>query len=452
MPKVLIIDDDTSFLLMIKTFLEKKNYQARGAKSAFDGLNLLSRESFDVIILDFKMPDKNGLEVLKDIRNRNLQTPVILMTSYVDIKTAVHAIKLGAYDYVTKPINNDELHLLLQRVLNKSTEQKTAGKTDTQGLDFVQGESESSRKIQEYIQLVAPTNLSVIIQGESGTGKEYVARMIHMNSNRKNKPFVAIDCGALTKDLAASELFGHMKGSFTGAIADKNGHFEEANEGTIFLDEIGNLSYEVQVKLLRAIQERKVRKVGSNKDIDVDVRIIAATNEDLSGAVKNSNFREDLYHRINEFSLTVPSLRDRKEDLVVFADHFLKNANQELGREVNGFSEEAMDYLKNYSWPGNLRELKNLVKRSVLLCFGEEITTDLLPEEIMEGEQATATTNGLPGNYSTSDLKAVAERNEREIIISTLKEVGYNKSKAARKMNIDRKTLYNKLKLYGIDT
>lgn len=374
------------------------------------------------------------------------------MTSYVDIKTAVHAIKLGAYDYVTKPINNDELHLLLQRVLNKSTEQKTAGKTDTQGLDFVQGESESSRKIQEYIQLVAPTNLSVIIQGESGTGKEYVARMIHMNSNRKNKPFVAIDCGALTKDLAASELFGHMKGSFTGAIADKNGHFEEANEGTIFLDEIGNLSYEVQVKLLRAIQERKVRKVGSNKDIDVDVRIIAATNEDLSGAVKNSNFREDLYHRINEFSLTVPSLRDRKEDLVVFADHFLKNANQELGREVNGFSEEAMDYLKNYSWPGNLRELKNLVKRSVLLCFGEEITTDLLPEEIMEGEQATATTNGLPGNYSTSDLKAVAERNEREIIISTLKEVGYNKSKAARKMNIDRKTLYNKLKLYGIDT
>ena len=452
MPKVLIIDDDTSFLLMIKTFLEKKNYQARGAKSAFDGLNLLSRESFDVIILDFKMPDKNGLEVLKDIRNRNLQTPVILMTSYVDIKTAVHAIKLGAYDYVTKPINNDELHLLLQRVLNKSTEQKTAGKTDTQGLDFVQGESESSRKIQEYIQLVAPTNLSVIIQGESGTGKEYVARMIHMNSNRKNKPFVAIDCGALTKDLAASELFGHMKGSFTGAIADKNGHFEEANEGTIFLDEIGNLSYEVQVKLLRAIQERKVRKVGSNKDIDVDVRIIAATNEDLSGAVKNSNFREDLYHRINEFSLTVPSLRDRKEDLVVFADHFLKNANQELGREVKGFSEEAMDYLKNYSWPGNLRELKNLVKRSVLLCFGEEITTDLLPEEIMEGEQATATTNGLPGNYSTSDLKAVAERNEREIIISTLKEVGYNKSKAARKMNIDRKTLYNKLKLYGIDT
>ena len=448
MNKILIIDDDPSFLMMLKNFLVKKNFQTRSGISANDALQILKKEVFDIILLDFKLPDKNGIDLLKDIKSLNTSTPVILMTSYADIKTAVKAIKQGAYDYVSKPINTDEILATINKALQKY---KSSDKTNQvedgslNGFHYITGESDHARQIDDYVSIVAPTNFSVIIQGESGTGKEYVARKIHLQSDRKNQPFVAIDCGALSKDLAASELFGHLKGSFTGAIVDKIGQFEAANKGTLFLDEIGNLSYDIQVKLLRAIQERKIKRIGSNKDIDVDVRIIVATNEDLKKGVERGEFREDLYHRLNEFSITIPPLRDREQDVILFSDYFLQAANRELKKEISGFSKEVIQKFQEYHWPGNIRELKNLIKRAVLLAHNHEITLDVLPPEILKAEEKIQTPQ------YTSDLKAIAEKNEREIILKTLEKVGYNKSKAARMMNIDRKTLYNKLKLYGLE-
>lgn len=447
--KVLIIDDDPTFLMMLKNFLTKKDFITRTGISANDALQILKKENFDIILLDFKLPDKSGLDLLKDIKKLNYQAPVILMTSYADIKMAVQAIKQGAYDYISKPVKTEELLNIIHKALDNTAKK---GKPSAEGSFFyIAGESEEALKINKHIQLVAPTNFSVIIQGESGTGKEYVARMIHLESDRKNKPFVAIDCGALSKELAGSELFGHIKGSFTGAMNDKVGQFEAANKGTLFLDEIGNLSYEVQVKLLRALQERKIKKIGSNHDIGVDVRIIVATNEDLKEAVERGDFREDLYHRLNEFSIHISPLRDRKSDIMLFADHFLEQANNELKKSIVGFDAEVKDKLLTYQWPGNIRELKNLIKRAVLLASTEQISGECLPQEIMEQKSAEDYLELIAVTGDASDLKAIAEKNERAIILKTLEKVGYNKSKAARLMNIDRKTLYNKLKLYGLE-
>lgn len=447
--KVLIIDDDPTFLMMLKNFLSKKDFNTRTGISANDALQILKKESFDIILLDFKLPDKNGIDLLKDIKKLNYQAPVILMTSYADIKMAVQAIKQGAFDYISKPVKTEELLNIIHKALDNSAKKEKPSLDKS--FHYIAGESEEALKINKHIQLVAPTNFSVIIQGESGTGKEYVARMIHLESDRKNKPFVAIDCGALSKELAGSELFGHVKGSFTGAMNDKVGQFEAANKGTLFLDEIGNLSYEVQVKLLRALQERKIKKIGSNHDIDVDVRIIVATNEDLKDAVERGDFREDLYHRLNEFSVEIYPLRERKKDIVLFADHFLQQANQELKKSITGFDPEVKDKLLNYQWPGNIRELKNLIKRAVLLASDDMITHECLPQEILEARTMTETVEVFSNSSDASDLKAIAEKNERAIILKTLEKVGYNKSKAARMMNIDRKTLYNKLKLYGLE-
>lgn len=449
MKKVLIIDDDPTFLMMLKNFLERKGFQARGGISANDALNILRKEHFDVILLDFMLPDKNGVDLLKDIKQLNVDAPIILLTSYADIKTAVAAIKLGAFDYVSKPANTVEILSTIEAAMSKHKAQDNNGElTDPVKLtsfDYISGVSESAKKINEYIDVVAPTNLSVIIQGESGTGKEYVARMIHVKSQRSSKPFVAIDCGALSKELAGSELFGHVKGSFTGAMMDKKGQFEAANNGTLFLDEIGNLSYEVQVQLLRAIQERKIRKVGSNADISVDVRIIVASNEDLIEAVKRGAFREDLYHRLNEFTIYIPPIRERKEDIILFAERFLESANKELNKHIKSIEEETLRKFRYYDWPGNIRELKNLMKRAVLLSQGDTIASDCLPSEINYPDLRK------DKKSSSTDLKAIAEQNEREVILKTLEQVGYNKSKAARLMNIDRKTLYNKLRLYGFE-
>lgn len=449
MKKVLIIDDDPTFLMMLKNFLEKKGFQTRGGISANDALNILRKEQFDIILLDFMLPDKNGVDLLKDIKQLNIETPIILLTSYADIKTAVTAIKLGAFDYVSKPANTTEILATIEAALAKHKSGSSNGElTDpvkNTAFDYISGVSESARKINEYIDVVAPTNLSVIIQGESGTGKEYVARMIHLKSARNSKPFVAIDCGALSRDLAGSELFGHVKGSFTGAMNEKKGQFEAANNGTLFLDEIGNLSYEIQVQLLRAIQERKIRKVGSNSDISVDVRIIVASNEDLIEAVKHGAFREDLYHRLNEFTIFIPPIRERKEDILLFADQFLLSANKELNKNIKSIEEDTLRKFRYYDWPGNIRELKNLMKRAVLLSQGDSITSDCLPSEINYPELRK------DKKSSSTDLKAIAEQNEREVILKTLEQVGYNKSKAARLMNIDRKTLYNKLRLYGFE-
>lgn len=440
---------------MLRGFLQRQQYEVVTAFTANDGLRQLKGQNFDLILTDFRLPDKDGLELLTQIRVLTQEVPVILMTTYADIRTAVKAIKMGAYEYITKPINPDETLLVIKNALTKKTEpkQEEVAAVPAGSFKFVRGQSEQAEKIEEFITLVAPTNLSVIIEGESGTGKEYVARMIHQQSKRHNKPFIAIDCGALSKELAGSELFGYVKGAFTGALKDKEGQFEAAEGGTLFLDEIGNLPYEVQVKLLRALQERKVRKLGSTTDQDVDVRVLAATNEDLVQAVANGQFREDLYHRLNEFKINIPALRERDGDVVLFANHFLQQANHELEKQVRGFDVPAEEALLKYNWPGNLRELKNVVKRAVLLAKSDFVTLRELPGEIVNHTPAPqpATSYTSAADPMETDLKSINERNEREMIMAMLERVKYNKSKAARLLNIDRKTLYNKLKLYNIE-
>lgn len=466
-PTVLIIDDDPTFCLMLKTFLGKKDFNTLTAFSGDEALRQVEKENIDVVLSDFRLPDTDGLELLQKIREKRNGMPVIIMTSYADIRIAVKAMKIGAYEYVTKPVNPDEILLTIHNALAKeseSSENKTAvlpvkKQITKTGFEYVEGVSETAKKIMQYVDVVAPTTLSVIIHGESGTGKEYVAKLIHKKSNRSNKPFVSIDCGALSKELAASELFGHIKGSFTGAIADKTGQFVYAEGGTIFLDEIGNLTYEIQIQLLRAIQERRIRKIGSNQDVEIDVRIIVATNEDLQDAVKRGDFREDLYHRLNEFKIIVPSLRDRGEDIDLFAQHFLELANNELNKEVADFEEDVKQIFRRYSWPGNLRELRNVIRRAVLLTPGKFVKKETLPHEIIfeKREESNAAVNTISNNNNPqaeqpSDLKSLAEKTERELIIQTLIKVNYNKSKAATLLKIDRKTLYNKMKLYKILT
>ncbi|WP_202702327.1 sigma-54 dependent transcriptional regulator [Flavobacterium sp. UGB4466] len=449
MPKILLIEDDISFCKLLEKFLIKKTYEVAIAFSAAEARVAIKKESFDLILTDLRLPDSDGIGLMAEIKTAYPQVPVILMTGYSDVNTAVKAIKNGAADYISKPFNPDEVLLVITNALKASEEEtdevvvkekKTAKKQTTAENEFVKGISIASKKLLDHIQLVSPTDMSVLIIGESGTGKEIIAKSIHQQSLRKNNNFIAVDCGAIPKELAASEFFGHLKGSFTGAISDKMGYFEAANGGTLFLDEIGNLSYENQIQLLRALQERKIKPVGSNKEINVDIRIITATNEDLREAVKNGDFREDLYHRINEFSILSPSLKEREEDLMVFADYFLEKANQQLNKEVIGFSPEVVAIFQNYNWPGNLRELQNCVKRSTLLSKGEFIESDVLPAEFFQIQKPTSSND----NFSLSE-------NEREAIIQALSRAQNNKSEAAKLLKITRKTLYNKLKHYNID-
>ncbi|OHT46834.1 sigma-54-dependent transcriptional regulator [Flavobacterium tructae] len=449
MPKILLIEDDISFCKLLEKFLIKKTYEVAIAFSAAEARVAIKKESFDLILTDLRLPDSDGIGLMAEIKTAYPQVPVILMTGYSDVNTAVKAIKNGAADYISKPFNPDEVLLVITNALKASEEEtdevvvkekKTTKKQTAAENEFVKGISIASKKLLDHIQLVSPTDMSVLIIGESGTGKEIIAKSIHQQSLRKNNNFIAVDCGAIPKELAASEFFGHLKGSFTGAISDKMGYFEAANGGTLFLDEIGNLSYENQIQLLRALQERKIKPVGSNKEINVDIRIITATNEDLREAVKNGDFREDLYHRINEFSILSPSLKEREEDLMVFADYFLEKANQQLNKEVIGFSPEVVAIFQNYNWPGNLRELQNCVKRSTLLSKGEFIESDVLPAEFFQIQKPTSSND----NFSLSE-------NEREAIIQALSRAQNNKSEAAKLLKITRKTLYNKLKHYNID-
>lgn len=443
--KILIIDDDVDFAFLLKRLLKRNDYQAHEEYTASKALQNLENNQYDLIISDVKLPDGSGMQLLPKIKKLHYKTPVILITGYSDIKLAVDAIKLGASDFITKPLQHEELLIKIKELT--STEQPVSNKKpkkDTR--EFIEGSSAASKNITQQIDLVAGTNFSVLILGESGSGKEYVAKRIHDKSKRKGQPFIAIDCGALPNEIAGSELFGHMKGAFTGAVANKKGHFEEANGGTIFLDEIGNLSYENQIKLLRVIQERKIKRLGSSNDIDIDVRIIAATNEDVFNAMKEGKFREDLYFRLNEFKIELLPLRERREDIMDFANFFLEQANVELEKSVEGFSDETTSILKKYNWPGNLRELKNIVRRSALLCQETSIPKQVIPLEIQNhfihaSEEHTATTN---------DLKEASIVAEKKAIIDALRETKYNKSKAAKLLNIDRKTLYNKLHSYDI--
>ena len=477
----MIIDDDQDMCLLLKRFLTRHGYEVLEAHSGKKALDLLDTVEPNLVMCDFRLDDMDGKQLLVKIKERYQHVPVIIITGYSEIKTAVEVMKLGAYDYITKPLFPDEILLTIRKALDtseKSVESPKLEETTTPEVspdkerrtlvkesgEHISGDSEVFQTILKQISLVAPTNYSVIIYGESGSGKEVIAQEIHKRSKRKDRPFVAIDCGALSKELAGSELFGHEKGSFTGAVNQKIGSFELANTGTIFLDEIGNLSYDIQVSLLRVVQERKMRRVGGTRDIDLDVRIIIASNEKLWDETRRGKFREDLFHRFNEFSINVPPLRERKEDILLFAIHFLKQTNTELNKNIKGFTPEVQNIFTNYVWFGNLRELKNVVKRATLLTDGEYIEVRSLPFEISNfaklqfdhTPEPAAVTTILADNEITefartvhdTSLKGASIDAEYEMILKALKKVNFNKSKAAKLLNIDRKTLYNKMKQY----
>lgn len=442
MRSILIVEDDITYGLMLKTWLEKKGFSVSTESNITRARKHIEAQPADLILSDLRLPDGDGISLLEWMIQRGANTPLIIMTSYADIQSAVHAIKMGAKDYIAKPINPEELLKKIGEALQSPTTAAPQPKAETVRTAaplHIEGESDAAKQLYNYVGLVAPTNMSVLINGASGTGKEYVAHRIHELSNRKDKPFIPIDCGSIPKELAASEFFGHIKGAFTGALTDKTGAFIAANGGTIFLDEIGNLGYEVQVQLLRALQERKVRPVGSNKETNVDIRLIAATNENLELAIEKGAFREDLFHRINEFTLHMPNLKDRKEDVLLFANFFLDQANKELNKQITGFESKAAAAISEYHWPGNLRQMKNTIRRATLLATGEFITLTEL------GEELTTQAN------TVSNIALRNEDIEKEHILEALRQTGNNKSKAAQLLNIDRKTLYNKLKLYGLE-
>ena len=439
MLSILIVEDDITFSLMLTTWLGKKGFVVRSSSSVSDAKRRLGEEVFDLVISDLRLPDSDGIDLLKWLKNTHPSLPLIMMTSYAEIQTAVQAMKLGAADYIAKPLNPDELLGKIKELVR--VEEKAPARAPVPSAPdlYIEGQSQAARQLYEHVRLVAPTDMSVLVTGASGTGKEYIARRIHEQSNRSKAPFVAVDCGAIPKELSASEFFGHVKGSFTGAIENKTGAFVAAQGGTIFLDEIGNLTYEVQVQLLRALQERKVKPIGSNQEIAINVRLISATNENLRQAIEKGDFREDLYHRINEFTIRIPDLKERKEDLLLFANHFLDLANSELQKDIIGFDNDTMQLFQSYSWPGNLRQMKNVIKYATLLATGRYITRKELPEELTEN---------LP-SHTNIQLKNV--EHERDLIRKALQECGNNKTRAAQLLGIDRKTLYNKLKIYQLD-
>ena len=468
MEKILIVEDDIAFGTMIQTWLRKKGFEVEKTTSVKAAIQVCeeTERGFDLVLSDLRLPDHDGIFLLQWMRKHGVQVPFIVMTSYAEIQNVVLAMKLGATDYVAKPFHPEILLDKIKEAMKAPKKQDSnAASTDSlRSTDsnstptnaapgkqagnqassangdvpkYLEGESEASRKLYSFVSLVAPTPMSVLILGASGTGKEYVARRIHELSTRANKPFFALDCGAIPKEVAASEFFGHVKGSFTGADQDKKGAFEIANGGTLFLDEMGNLNYEVQVQLLRALQERKIRPVGSNKEIDIDIRLVCATNENLARREAEGNFREDLYHRINEFTIYMPKLSERGSDLFLFADLFIRHANEELNRTVEGFDSDAAELLASHSWPGNLRELNNVVKRAVLLTRGNKITTAELTQAM--------------GQIRTDNvLQLHDEDTERQRIITALQQTNCNKAKAARLLGVDRKTIYNKIEKLGI--
>ena len=470
MAKILVIDDNIDICQLLERFLTKKGYDVETTISGKNGLDMVKKTFYDLIFCDFKLRDMEGRDVLMKVRENSPGTQVAIITGYADVKIAVEVIKNGAFDYVTKPLIPDEIINLIERALAASKESKSNTQTfikatqlknesdsKNQKTDskFLKGNGAESKKLYKEVALVAPTSLSVVIYGESGAGKENIARTIHDQSERAGKPFIAVDCGAMTKELAGSELWGHEKGSFTGALAEKPGQFELADGGTIFLDEIGNLSYETQVGLLRLVQERKLRRIGGTKDKSIDVRILVASNEDLRKSVSAGKFREDLYFRFNEFSITVPPLRNRKGDIEAFAYHFLELSNAELNKKVFGFDEQVMDVLKEYQWPGNLREMLNVIRRATLLTDGGKMSVSALPPEIVyyqkfnfsesDSEKNTNRVSKMPLN-----LKDAAAEAEAEVLKKVLEEVKYNRTQAAKQLGIDRKTLFNKMKQYDL--
>lgn len=460
MQHILIVEDDIAFGTMLQTWLRRKGFEVEKATSVGAAVKLLTEtfgKEVDLVLSDLRLPDHDGLRLLAWMHEHDINAPFIVMTNYAEVQNAVLAMKSGAADYIAKPVQPDILLQKIKDAMEQNAQQSNAttqnsttqnaptahnSKFKTQSAKLtaprhIEGKSEASRQLYSYVELVAPTPMSVLILGASGTGKEYVAHRIHDLSARADRPFFALDCGAIPRDVAASEFFGHKKGAFTGADTDKRGAFEMANGGTLFLDEVGNLSYEVQVQLLRALQERRIRPVGGTQEIPIDIRLVCATNENLEEAVGEGRFREDLYHRINEFTIYMPKLSERGSDLFLFADLFIRHANEELNRTVEGCDSDAAELLASHSWPGNLRELNNVVKRAVLLTRGNKITTAELTQAM--------------GQIRTDNvLQLHDEDTERQRIITALQQTNGNKAKAARLLGIDRKTIYNKIEKLGI--
>jgi two-component system response regulator HydG len=478
---ILIIDDDIDLCTLLGRYLSRKGFDTEATHTGAKGIAKFNEKKFDAVICDYRLGDMDGKDVIAAIRKQNPNVGLLVITGYSDIKTAVEVIKLGAFDYITKPLIPDEVLNILHKILQTPPEElgqerrtRTVSESGTPARgkinhpDFYEGKSPAAKALYDQVNIVAATNYSIILYGESGSGKEVIARSIHQLSERKDKPFVAMDCGTLSKELAGSELFGHVKGAFTGALQDKEGHFELADGGTLFLDEVGNLGVEIQATLLRVIQERKFKRVGGNKEKEVDVRIIVASNENLRDAYRKGKFREDLYHRFNEFSINLPPLRSRREDIPAFAEFFLEKATTELGKKVTEYDDDVMEAFLTYEWPGNLREFRNVIRRAVLLTEpGKKISISSLPWEINNKNPLTTREEDRSGTEFTpaaaitaspelkegdlkskNQLKDAAGRAEFETIMSVLKMVNFNKKKAAELLKIDRKTLYNKIKNY----
>ncbi|WP_142684759.1 sigma-54-dependent transcriptional regulator [Chitinophaga polysaccharea] len=477
MKNILIIDDEINICTLLSKFLGKHGFDVDTTMTGGAALKMLKEKTYDLVLCDYRLKDTDGAQLLQDIHQINPSTIVIIITGYTDVRVAVEMVKNGAYDYLSKPLYPDEiLNLVHKAFAHKEAEQERRASRpvesgsepevvretllsrnqDDKNNKYVYGESEGAKELIRQIKLVAPTDYSVIIFGETGTGKESVAHLIHHHSKRSQQPFVALDCGSLSKELAASELFGHEKGSFTGAINTKIGAFEQAQGGTLFLDEISNLSYDIQVALLRVLQEKVIRRVGSLKEVPIDVRIIVASNEKLSESVQRGKFREDLFHRLNEFTIYIPPLRERREDLPLFTTAFVNQVERELDKSCGKISSEVWDCFQQYNWPGNIRELKNVIRRACLLTPEmEDITMIALPLEMKESFNQVPEEVHVSGELALisndNDLKTVALQAEYNKIINVLKEVKYNKTKAAQVLNIDRKTLYNKLRLLNIN-
>ena len=450
---IMVIDDDRDTCWLLSQVLGSQGFCI---KTVFDGRSAIAElvnVSPELVLLDLNLPEIDGMGVLEEIRKSNKDVIVIILSGYGDTKRVVNAMKLGAFDYITKPFNNKELAALIKNAMESRLKDDTEGARQNISLsspESVKGISPQIRHVFELIEAVAPTNMTVVLQGESGTGKELMARLIHSKSSRKNGPFVALDCGTLQETLVESELFGYEKGAFTGAAERKEGHFELADKGTLFLDEVANIKESVQLKLLRVLQERRVRHLGGKKDIPVDVRIITATNTTMSELVKLGKFRGDLYYRLNEFLLELPPLRCRSGDIPVLAEHFIEEANLELGKKVKGLTEKVTRLFLNYAWPGNVRELKNIIRRAVLMTESEYMDIGDMPGELRGARDET----GADVSNGDVSLRGVLKESikdlEREAIEKALALAKNNKSKAAKILQIDRTTLYSKLKSLGI--
>jgi two-component system response regulator HydG len=446
---ILIADDEGSHRLMLRAHLEREGFEIVEASDGDEAVARVTERLFDLVLMDIRMPKIDGLEALKRIKEINSEIPIIMMTAYGSIDSAVEALKAGAEDYLTKPLDIDELIIKVKKAIHyRQLEEETVLQKERLGIRFdlssIIGTSSAMKDLFETLSMVAPTEATVLLLGESGTGKELVANAIHQNSPRKDKPYVKVNCAALPETLLESEVFGHEKGAFTGAIEKKKGRFERADGGSMFLDEIGEMSLPTQTKILRVLQEREFEAVGGTKTIKVDVRIITATNKNLEEEVKQGRFREDLYYRLNVVPITIPPLRERSEDIPLLAEHFLRIYSEKNKREIRGFDPTVIDAFVSYDWPGNVRELENIVERTVIMSPGDTIRLDNLPPPIAGSQQTGDQGDRIPPSTSLKDV-------ERETIVKVLRQTGGNRTKAASILGITRKTLQNKIKDYSID-